>query len=188
MKPLKIESGDKGTIVAGPIVRESQVGEGCNARLLLLSSRTEELPMHSRKPGEAALAIVVDDLTLPLIDSIEVQADATVEGVVHYSVFPRQPPTAHSAGMVLRFYIDGQPHEQKFEMVVFPAYVARLPNGQDVTWSQQSALTIETLVQLPPGKHRIAVHGGGYQNTVNDTAITLSHRLLYFLPLASGKR
>jgi hypothetical protein len=144
--------------------------------------------MHSRQTGEAALSIVLDNSSLPLIDSIEVQLDEAVEGVVHYSAFPRQPPTAHSAGMVLRFYIDGQPHEQKFEMVVFPAYVARLPDGQNVEWSQQSALTMETLVQLSPGKHTIAVHGGGYQNTVNDTAITLSHRLLYFLPLASGKK
>jgi hypothetical protein len=144
-------------------------------------------PMFLRETREAVLRTVLDNSSLPLIDSIEVQVDATVEGMVHYSAFPKQPAKAHLAGIVMQFYIEDQPYEQIFEMVVLPALVARLPNGKDVAWSQQPGVSMETLVQLPPGKHKIAVHGGGYPNTENDTAMTISHRLLYFLPLTAGK-
>jgi hypothetical protein len=144
--------------------------------------------MFLRETRESVLRIVLDNSSLPLIDSIEVQVNATVEGIVHYSAFPRQPPKAHSAAIVLQFYIDDQPYEQLFEMVVLPALVVRLPNGKDVAWSQQPGVSMETLVQLPPGKHKIAVHGGGYPNTKNDTAITISHRFLYFNSQQPEKR
>jgi hypothetical protein len=140
-----------------------------------------------RETGEVALSIVSDASILPPIDSIDVQADADVQGMVHYSAFAVQPPTAHLAGLILQFYLDDQPHATKLEMAVLPALVVRLPGSKDVTWSQQPIVVMESLVQLTPGNHRIVVHGGGYQNAEQDTAITLSHRLLYFLQLASGK-
>jgi hypothetical protein len=141
-------------------------------------------------PLNQSLPIITESSTLnqlPLLDALDVCLEETTAGVVFYTVVLKQPPTAQPAQVNLQLYLDSQPHERKVQQLVLPALVLPGPDGKDLLLSQNPGVYIEAPVTLPPGQHRIAVHGGAFQNAQKNAAVIISQRKLAFLPLSAAK-
>jgi hypothetical protein len=186
---LYLEQLEQRIVLNAPNANELTALQNATSEVNTFASSLDNCPLNQILPiiTESSSTASSTLSQLPLLDAFDVCLEETTAGVVFYTAVLKQPPTAQPASVNLQLYLDSQPHERKVQQLVLPALVLPGPDGKDLLLSQNPGVYIEAPVTLPPGQHRIAVHGGAFQNAQKNAAVIISQRKLSFLPLSAAK-